>query len=138
MVNEVLRHVQQEPGIWTAKLCRQLNGLPETVESVIYCGQCSHYANPRKRERAANFQRNPTLPGMEAPHQLHDPCNTITLKRLQYLLYSLLPDDNMDNGRLICLQEQVIPDSRNWRGWDYATRWYPLEGDEWLEQLFKE
>jgi hypothetical protein len=117
----VLACVEDEPGIWTAALCRSLNGLPETEESVIWCGLCTEYANPRKRRRAA--QCPPILPGFEeigGAYQLHPPCGRIRLRLLRSLL-STLERATMVRGE----PGSEIPDSRNHRGWDYATRWYP-------------
>ncbi|MBN1180502.1 MAG: hypothetical protein JXD18_14935 [Anaerolineae bacterium] len=114
--------VEDEPGIWTAALCRAMNGLPETEESVIWCGLCTEYANPRKRARAA--RKPPLLPGFdEGAHQLHGPCPRMQLRLLRSLL-ATLEQATMVRGE----QGAVIPDRRNHRGWDYATRWYPLRG----------
>lgn len=119
----VLSYVEDHPGIWTARLCRLISGLPETEESIIHCGLCAEYANPRKRRRAA--QCPPTLPGWPAAiggaYQLHPPCGPIGLRRLQGMLYKL-----RDDCLMICSERSRIPDSRNHRGWDIATRWYPL------------
>lgn len=117
----VLSYVESNPGIWTAKLCRLINDLPETEQSVIHCGYCSQYANPRKRERAAKFAAIPTLPGLEPPHQLHGPCLTMPLRRLQGILYKLQDVCLM----IVSDRMAVIPDTRNHRGWDFATRWWP-------------
>jgi len=117
----VLCYVERHPGIWTAKLCRLLNGIPETEQGVIYCGLCSQYANPRKRARAEKYATIPTLPGMNPPYQLHPPCSTMRLRQLQAILRKLRDQCHM----IISKQDAIIPDSRNHRGWDYATRWYP-------------
>jgi hypothetical protein len=55
----VLGWVEDYPGCWTARLCRLINGLPETEQSVIYCGLCSEYASPRKRVRAERYAAMP-------------------------------------------------------------------------------
>ena len=119
----VLSEVEDDPGIWTAALCRRLNGLPETEKSVIWCGLCEGYASKRKRERAA--QCPPTLPGwpeeIGGAYQLHPPCKRMRLRILRSLL-STLEWATMVRGE----PRSVIPDSRNHRGWDYATRWYPV------------
>jgi len=118
----VLSAVEDNPGAWTAQLCRYLNGLPEDESSVIHCGLCSDYANPRKRERAAQYAALPTLPGLPAPYQLHPPCRVIRLRQLQDILKKL-----RDQCLMISSEEgSEIPDSRNWRGWDFGTRWYPF------------
>ncbi len=117
----VLSLVETCPGIWTAALCRRMNGVPETEEGVVHCGLCKDYANPRKRERAERYARHPTLPGMTPPYQLHVPC-TVGLRQVRGMLRKL---------REVCLmvvgRREIIPDSRNNRGWDLATRWYPLD-----------
>lgn len=117
----VLSLVSDNPGFWTARLCRLINGLPETEQSVIHCGLCSDYANPRKRERAERYAQHPTLPGFEPPYQLHPPCLTISLKQLQNMLHKL-----RDDCLMVYSERDRIPDSRNHRGWDVGTRWYPL------------
>ena len=114
----VLSYVADEPGIWTARLCRRINGLPETNRAVAWCGLCRDYANPRKRERARRLGK--PLPGMEATLQIHPPCPTVPFRLLQDLL-GLLEEATMVFGR-----REEIPDPRNARGWDFATRWYPL------------
>jgi hypothetical protein len=117
----VMNAVFAAPGIWTARLCRQLNGLAETAESVIYCGLCRQYANLRKRKRAATLPAQP-LPGFPAAYRLHPPCQRIELRRLQYVLHVLEDETLMIYGQ----RRARIPDSRNHRGWDYATRWHPI------------
>lgn len=107
-----------DPGPWTARLCRYINGLPETQASVIHCGLCAHYANPRKRARAA--QLPPPLPGFsEGGYQLHAPCTKMPFALLKYLLRRL-------EAQSIVHSEPGarIPDSRNHRGWDFATVWH--------------
>ena len=106
----VLSYVENNPGIWTARPCRSINGLPETESSVIHCGLCADYANPRKRERAAQYAAakkqlfekaqnpglwavsckmknaagvlgaHPALPGLSPQYQLHPPCGAIRLR----------------------------------------------------------
>ncbi len=117
----VLGWVEDNPGIWTAKLCRLINDVPETERGVIHCGLCRCYANPRKRKRAARYAAIPTLPGMDPPYQLHAPCAQMSLRRLQDILRKLRDECLMIRSE----QGSVIPDSRNHRGWDYATRWFP-------------
>jgi len=117
----VLSHVEDNPGLWTARLCRLINGLPETESSIIHCGLCSDYANPRKRALAAQYAACPTLPGLEPQYQLHPPCSTIRLKQLQNMLYKL-----RDQCLMVLSERGQIPDTRNARGWDMATKWYPF------------
>jgi len=112
-------HVRAESGIWTARLCRLLNGIPEDEGGIVYCGLCSDYANPRKRNRAERWATVPTLPGMKPPFQLHSPCTTMPLRKLQYLLYVL-----WDKCDLVYGMRERIPDVRQPRGWDWGTRWY--------------
>ncbi len=116
----VLSWVEDNPGVWTARLCRAINGLPETEASIIHCGLCDGYSNPRKRRRAARLAATPTLPGLDPPLQLHPPCPTISLRRLQYLLRKLRDDCLM----IYSEEGATIPDPRNHRGWDLATKWF--------------
>ncbi len=140
----LLSWVETYPGYWTAALCRLLNGLtapwqelppptpdwdqdyhPPTVElqahtyaQVVYCGLCRDYANPRKRQRAAALPA--PLPGFSrGAYQLHPPCAAWRLKTVQAMLYRLAAATMLHAARA------QIPDPRNARGWDYATRWYP-------------
>lgn len=112
--------IKAEPGIWTARLCRLLNEIPETEPGVIYCGRCEQYANPRKRARAKRHDA-PTLPGMDAPYQMHPPCLLMPLRKLQYLLSVLWDRWDLVYG----VPGSRIPDLRQGRQWDYATRYYP-------------
>ena len=112
--------IKAEPGIWTSRLCRLLNGVPEDLDGVIYCGLCQQYANPRKRARAERFDA-PTLPGMEPPYQLHAPCLSMPLRKLQYLLRVLWDRWDLVYG----VPGSEIPDLRQGRQWDLATRFYP-------------
>ena len=107
--------VEANPGVWTARLCRAMHGLPETEESIIYCGQCEDYANPRKRARAEYYAGMPTLPGFSPPYQLHPRCG----KGLTWLRHRLYAMEHIrrESG-------SVIPDVRQPRGWDYGTRLY--------------
>jgi hypothetical protein len=107
--------VAANPGIWTAALCRAMHGLPETEESVVYCGRCEEYANPRKRARARRYAAMPTLPGFEAPYQLHPRCDR-GLTWLRHQLY-VMATVRREAGA-------VIPDCRQQRGWDFGTRLY--------------
>ena len=112
---------EQDPGPWTARLCRYINNLPETQTSVIYCGLCAHYANPRKRARAARLP--PTLPGFtEGGYQLHATCRKMPFSMLKHLLYRM-------EARGIVRSEPGtrIPDGRNYRGWDFATVWRMID-----------
>ena len=115
--------IQDHPGIWTARLCRMVNGLDESEASIIYCVLCSEYANPRKRARAETYARRPTLPAMAPPYQLHRPCTRLRLRQVQHCLRRLETELCM----VIGLQADTIPDSRNGRGWDLATTWYDAD-----------
>lgn len=119
----VLSWVEAEPGTWTARLCRAMNGLPETPQSVAWCGLCADYANPRKRARAARL--GPLLPGFdEGAYTLHSACGRMQFRLLRSLLRSLLA--TLERATMITGEQgAVIPDSRNHRGWDFATRWWP-------------
>ena len=113
--------IQAQPGVWTARLCRQMHGLPETERSILYCGLCQDYANPRKRARAACLPTQ-TLPGFEAiggGFQLRPPCSKRGLTWLRKLIYRL-----RDRGQIETCRER-IPDCRQPRGWDWGTRIYP-------------
>ena len=112
--------VRDHSGAWTAKLCRLMNGLDESKASIIYCGLCEHYVNPRKRARAKLWAGVPTLPGMKPPYQLHRPCSYMQLRRLRYLLKVLEQECCM----IIGVPGSKIPDIRQARGWDFGTRWY--------------
>lgn len=115
--------IKAEPGIWTARLCRLLNGCElDTEAAIIHCGYCQDYANPRKRNRA-EVHNYPTLPGLEPPHQLHPPCRSMPLRKLRYLL------DVLENTAdlVYSVPGSEIPDIRQPRGWDYGTRFYPAE-----------
>ena len=97
-----------------------MNNLPETEQSVIHCGLCVDYANPNKRKRAANLPAQ-TLPGFEqigGAYQLHLPCRMLRLRQLQYILRWLEQHDLVLGHPLT-----PIPDTRQPRGWDYATVW---------------
>ncbi len=113
----VVAAVKAQPGTWTARLCRAMHNLPETEKSIIYCGRCAEYANIGKRKRAERYAQIPTLPGMEPPYQIHPRCDTTGLKWMQYRLRKLTRR----------VPGSVIPDCRQARGWDYATRVYPNE-----------
>ncbi len=114
-------NASSDPGPWTARLCRYINGLPENEQSVIHCGLCTHYANPRKRARAARLP--PPLPGFtEGGYQLHATCGKMPFSMLKNLLRRL-------EGMGIVRSEPNtrIPDGRNYRGWDFATVWHMIE-----------
>lgn len=114
--------ITADEGIWTCRLCRQLNRLPETLESVIYCGQCADYANPRKRARAEAWEVQAQLPGMEHPFAIHEACPGISLRKLRYMLDVLENTCDLVRG-----YRERIPDERQARGWDFATRYYIAE-----------
>lgn len=109
--------VDTEPGIWTARLCRLLNGVPETKEGIQYCGRCAHYANPRKRAKAENFTRSLVLPGFSV-YELHPACTQWPLRMVRARAYRLL-----DLG-YVWQWWTVIPDLMQPRGFDLAMRWY--------------
>jgi len=102
------------PGIWTAELCRQKHGNPP----ITRCGLCREYANPRKRARAAKLP--PLLPGFsEGAFQLYKPCSKCGLAWLQRTIRRLEREQSIER------KTEKIPDSRQARGWDWATRLYP-------------
>jgi hypothetical protein len=112
--------IEAQPGVWTARLCRQMHGWPETEISILRCGLCQDYANPRKRARAACLPTR-TLPGFEAiggGHQLRPPCSKRGLTWLRKLIYRLRDRDQIQTHR------ERIPDCRQPRGWDWGTRIY--------------
>lgn len=117
----LLCEVEDEPGIWTARLCRSLNGVPETEIGIRFCGRCTDYANMRKRARAVRHAEMPTLPGLAPAYQLHAPCLTLHFKAVMRYL-ARLAWATMIHG----VQEE-IPDPCQPRGWDFGTRWYPLD-----------
>lgn len=119
IVMNTVKDLQSELGEqpWTAMICRYLNDLPESEKSVIYCGLCGDYANQRKRRRAERLPM--LLPGFEeGAYQLHAPCSRFRLRRLQGIL-GTLESKGLVGGELM----SKIPDSRNNRGYDFATRW---------------
>lgn len=118
----VLGWIESYPGLWTAALCRALNGVPETACGIAWCGLCAAYANPRKRARSGRL--GPTLPGFEGrgAFQLHPSCGTISLRSLQAVV------DNLEDALMVVRHRSVIPDPRNHRGWDFASRLWPLDG----------
>ncbi len=115
--------IEGDPGPWTARICRCLNDLPETPASVAWCGLCPAYMNPLKRARAARLPQ--PLPGFEqtgGAYQAHAACWKMPFGRLKQLLHS------METSGLVYAQPLTrIPDSRNYRGWDFATVWRPCE-----------
>jgi hypothetical protein len=114
--------VRANPGRWTARLCRQIHDLPETEESIVHCGLCKEYANPRKRARARAQSLTKVLPGFEeigGAYQLHPRCGRRGLTWLRKLAYR-----RCDTGRWQKRREK-IPDVRQSRGWDWASRIYP-------------
>jgi hypothetical protein len=121
----VLNAIRTRPGTWTARLCRALHDKPETYRSIVYCGACTEYANPRKRRRSKIASLNRLLPGYEAiggAHILHRPCNCLGLTWMRKTLYKL-----RDQGSIEMKQARII-DHRQARGWDIATRLYPIGG----------
>ncbi len=106
----ILAVVQACPGINLSLLCRALNGQPSTG----WCGLCSQYANPRKRERAEKWSEQVTLLGMDAPYQLHDPC-PLGFDNVRKSVYALA-----ERG-LLRLEREKRQDTRQPRGWDWMT-----------------
>jgi hypothetical protein len=122
LVAVVLSWIEDYPDLWTAALCRGLNGVPETGRGVAWCGLCDGYANGRKRARSARL--GPTLPGFEGrrAYQLHSPCGTVSLRALQAVV------DNLEDALMVVRHRSVIPDARNHRGGDFASRLWPSDG----------
>lgn len=116
--------IEANPGLWVARLCRAMHGLPENFRSIAWCGQCSGgYANPRKRRRAANLPPQ-TLPGFESiggAFQLHPPCSRRDLTWLRHLIYRLVQRGQVEKRR------EKRPDLRQARGWDWMSTLYPLD-----------
>jgi hypothetical protein len=112
--------IAAHPGIWTARPCRAMHDLPETEASIIHCGRCACYANSKRRRRARRYAQMPLLPGFDThPYQLHSPCSRRDLTWLRKLIYRLRDRDQIETRR------ERIPDCRQARGWDWATRIYP-------------
>lgn len=107
----IVATVKACPGISLALLCRALNGQPSTE----WCGSCAAYANIRKRRRAEKWAEQDTLPGMDAPYQLHDPCPGLGFDNVRKSAYALA-----ERG-LLRLEQEQRPDPRQPRGWDWMT-----------------
>ncbi len=115
--------IEANPGIWIARLCRAMHGKPETYQSIVWCGVCAQYANPRRRSRAARLP-DKTLPGLTeigGAYQLHPPCSSRGLTWLRHQIYRLVRQ-----GRIKKLRKKA-PDVRQPRGWDWMSRLYPLK-----------
>jgi len=115
--------ITANPGTWITRLCRAKHQLPETYQSIAYCGQCRSFANGRKRRRAANLQRE-VLPGFEqigGNYHLHPPCSQRELTWLRHLIYRLVRQ-----GQVVKHREKR-PDLRQARGWDWMSCLYPTE-----------
>lgn len=115
--------IAANPGAWITRLCRAKHQLPETYQSVAYCGQCRSFANRRKRRRAAYLQRE-VLPGfgqIGGAYHLHQPCSQRDLTWLRHLVYRLVRQ-----GQVVKVREKR-PDLRQARGWDYMSCLYPAE-----------
>ena len=113
--------ITANPGTWITRLCRAKHQLPETYQSIAYCGQCHSFANARKRRRAANLQRE-VLPGFEqigGNYHLHRPCSRRELTWLRHLIYHLVR-----RGQVVKVREKR-PDLRQARGWDWMSCLYP-------------
>ena len=115
--------LKQQPGLWTARICRTKHDIPETRQGISYCGLCLEYANPRKRARSAAL--GPELPGFEGQgaFRLHPPCSRRALTWLRHILTRWA-----NAGIVHKAPKSVIPDIKQPRGWDYATRIYWLKG----------
>ena len=133
MDEQVISIIEDEPGIWTARICRRMNNIQQDFEGISYCGSCEKYANQRKRKRAEKFLQLPRLELMEPPHQLHRACAYIGISQLQGRLRKL-----EKKGRVVGMKRSGIPDKKQARGWDYATRWYITDSPEYLMQVFME
>ena len=113
--------IEAQPGVWTARLCRQMHDRRETKADIAHCGLCNQYSNARRRRRAAQLPAQ-TLPGFETiggGFQLRPPCSQRGLTWLRKLIYRL-----RDRGQIETRRER-IPDCRQPRGWDWGTRIYP-------------
>lgn len=116
--------IDQNPGVWTAEICRMKHNRPSDNENIAWCGLCSEYANGRKRQRSANLPE--VLPGFEeigGAYKLHPPCSNRALTWLRKTT-----DRWAKVGKIIKEKLQVIPDPRQARGWDFGTRIYPRKG----------
>ena len=114
----VLSVVRAQPGIWIARLCRAVHDRAETWDSICHCGLCVQYANQRKRKRAASMP--PPLPGFDTgAYQLYEACSSHGLAWMKYYVHQL-----KDRG-LVDARREKIPDLRQARGWDWASRIYP-------------
>jgi hypothetical protein len=115
----ILSIIHGEPGLWTARICRLLNSIPETRKGVMHCGRCKQYANPRKQARAKKFAAQPTFEDIEPEWQLHAACKAFNLKQVQAACAEL------EEATMIYGQREQIPDLNGWgRNFDYGTRWY--------------
>lgn len=115
--------IAANPGTWITRLCRAKHQLPETYQSIAYCGQCRSFANSRKRRRAANLQQE-VLPGFEqigGAYHLHPPCSKRDLTWLRHLIYRLVRQ-----GKVVKVREKR-PDLRQARGWDWMSCLYSPE-----------
>jgi hypothetical protein len=115
--------IEANPGVWITRLCRAMHGKPETYQSIAWCGYCVHYANPRRRSRAAKLPDR-TLPGLEkigGAYQLRPPCSSRGLTWLRHQIYRLVAA-----GWIKKLREKR-PDMRQPRGWDWMSTLYPVE-----------
>ena len=113
--------IAANPGTWITRLCRAKHQLPETYQSIAYCGQCRSFANSRKRRRAANLQRE-VLPGFEqigGAYHLHPPCSRRDLTWLRHLIYRLV-----QQGQVVKVRKKR-PDLHQPRGWDWMSCLYP-------------
>jgi hypothetical protein len=119
--NMLRAYISEDPGIWSARLCRLVNGIPETRKGVMHCGLCEDYANPRKRNRDPTRHGQLLLPGVQTggEYQLRPRCKRLGFAQLRGLLRR-----GADLELFSRWEKQVIPDDLNHRGWDFATRFY--------------
>lgn len=112
--------ITMNPGIWTAKLCRIKHDIPETKQSISFCGLCEQYANPRKRERGRRMALTGLLPGFEqGQYEIHPPCSRKALTWLRHTLKRMVRDEELTEQRMM-----EIVDLCQERGYDYATGYW--------------
>ncbi|MFC1975056.1 hypothetical protein ACFLXQ_01500 [Chloroflexota bacterium] len=113
-LQELLR---QHPGAWASLVCRIKHDVPETNQGIAFCGLCQEYANPRKRARSEALGQS--LPGLDGAFKIHPRCSQKALTWLRHKLYQWEKAGHLERRPM-----SKIPDIRQARGWDYATRLY--------------